>query len=104
MTAMRVLFPTLALRSLSICVVALLLASRGPAQGTLVQPGLVGTVIVTVTDKKDAPVAALPVTSFGITNKNVVQGIVDSKQADVAVSVAIVFDFSGSMGNGRDNK
>jgi Ca-activated chloride channel family protein len=100
---MRVFSPTLALSSLAICLAALLLGSRGSAQGTLVQPGATRTVIVTVTGKKDAPVNALPVTSFGITSKNLIQEIVDLKQADAPISVAIVFDLSGSMG-GSDGK
>jgi Ca-activated chloride channel family protein len=79
-------------------------ASRSSAQGTLVQPSAARTVIVTVTDKNDAPVSALPATSFGITSKNLVQEIVDFKQADAPISVAIVFDLSGSMTNGRDGK
>jgi VWFA-related protein len=68
------------------------------------QAGPATTLIVTVTDKKDAPLNALPATSFSITIKNVIQEIVDVKQPDTPISVAVVFDLSGSMGNGRDGK
>jgi len=46
----------------------------------------------------------LTASSFTIANKSVIEEIIASTQPDITVSVAIVFDLSGSMGNDRDNK
>src|SRR5215813_3546673 len=62
------------------------------------------TLVVTVTDKKGAPLNSLTASSFTIANKSVIEEIIASTQPDITVSVAIVFDLSGSMGNDRDNK
>ena len=54
---------------------------------------------VTVTDAFDRPVEGLRKGDFQIYEDNVKQQIVSSSTEDVAASVGLVFDSSGSMGN-----
>jgi len=83
-----------------LCVGGILLTFRADPQ----QTPQTTTLVVTVTDKKDGPVSSLAANEFVILNKTPIQQITASNQNDTPVSVAIVFDFSGSMGEGRDNK
>jgi len=64
------------------------------------------TLIVTVTDKNNAPIDKLEAASFTITFKKISQEVVEVSQTDTPLSVGIVFDLSGSMGSrqGRASK
>lgn len=56
------------------------------------------TLMVIVTDKNNAPIDKLDAASFTVTANNISQEIVEVSQPDSPLSVAIVFDLSGSMG------
>ncbi len=63
------------------------------------------TLVVTVTDKKGAPVKDLPQSAFSIADRKVPQEIVGFDNQDAPASVALIFDISGSMGsNGKISK
>ena len=54
--------------------------------------------IVTVTDKNNAPIDKLDAASFTVTAKEISQEVVEVSQTDSPLNVAIVFDLSASMG------
>ena len=64
------------------------------------------TLIVTVTDKDNAPINKLDASSFTVTAKKISQEVVEVSQTDSPSTIAIVVDFSSSMGTneGRPSK
>jgi hypothetical protein len=82
----------IALTCLSICLTLSLTTFPASTQRAFTR-----TLVVTVTDKNNAPIISLNASSFSIPNKRVIENIVDSKQLDTAVSVALLFDLSASM-------
>ena len=63
------------------------------------------TLMVTVTDKNNAPIDKLDAAAFTVTANKFPQEVVEVSQPDSPLSIAIVFDLSGSMGtSGRPSK
>ena len=58
------------------------------------------TLMVIVTDKNNAPIDKLDAAAFTVTANKFAQEVVEVSQPDRPLSIAIVFDLSGSMGTG----
>lgn len=100
------------MRLTTVCLLSTLLLltyARFPQQNAMrfePQQADLRTLIVTVTDKNNAPIDKLEAASFTVTLKKISQEVVEVRQIDSPLSVAIVLDLSASMGThqGRASK